>query len=76
MLDNGINNAFKFSPGPDLMEWNPSMEIVKIMDQIVTTYGQLTPIALLQNVTLFCIVYSPLNAPEILFCQIEACQEI
>jgi hypothetical protein len=73
MLDNGID---KFSPGPDLTEWNPSMEIVKIMDQIVTTYGQLTPTALLQNVTLFCSVYSPLNTPEVLFCQIEACQEI
>jgi hypothetical protein len=75
MLNYGINNAFKFSPNPDSLGWNPSMEIVKIMDQLMTTYGRTAPIALLQN-TLFCSVYSPLNAPKILLYQIEDCQEI
>jgi hypothetical protein len=76
MLDNSINNAFKFSIDPYLMGWNPSMEIIKIMDQLVTTFGQPMPITLLQNDTLFCSVYSPLDAPEILFHQNEDCQEI
>jgi hypothetical protein len=76
MLTDSINNAFKFSPNPDLTGWNPSMEIVEVMDQLVTTYGCPTLIAFLQNDTLFCSVYSPLNAPEILFHQIEDCQEI
>ncbi len=57
MLDNNINNAFKFSPNPNLTGWNPLIEIIKIMDQFVTTYGWSTPIVLLQNDTLFCSVY-------------------
>ncbi len=68
MLNNGIDDAFKFSPNSDLTGWNPSIKIIKIMDQLVTTYGRPTPIALLQNDTLFCSVYSPLNVPEIFFC--------
>ncbi len=39
ILDDSINDAFKFSPDPNLMRWNPSMEFIKIMDQLVTTYG-------------------------------------
>ena len=76
MLTDSINDAFKFSPDPNLTGWNPSMEIVEVMDQFMTTYGQPTLIAFLQNDTLFCSVNSPLNAPEILFHQIEDCQEI
>jgi hypothetical protein len=52
------------------------MEIVDIMDQLVTAYSRPTPIALLQNRTIFQSVYSPLDAPEIQFHQIEVCQEI
>ncbi len=76
VLNNNIDDAFKFSPNPNLMGWNPLMEIVKIMDQLVMICGRPTPIVLFQNDTLFCSVYSPLDAPEILFCQIEDCQEI
>jgi len=38
---------------PNLTGWNPSMEIIKIMEQMTTTYGRPTPTALLQNDMLF-----------------------
>ena len=38
MLDDSVNNAFKFSPDPDLTGWNPLMEITEIIDQLTTTY--------------------------------------
>ncbi len=53
MLDDSVNNAFKFSPDPYLTGWNRLMEIIKIMDQLTTTYGRPTPTALLQNNTQF-----------------------
>jgi hypothetical protein len=76
MLDDSVDNAFKFSPDPDLTGWNPSMEIIKIMDQLTTTYGRPTPSALLQNDTLLRSAYSPIDAPKVLFRRIEDCQEI
>jgi hypothetical protein len=54
----------------------PPIQISQNGDQLMMTYSRPTPIALLQNDTLFCSVYSPLDAPEILFRQIEDCQEI
>jgi hypothetical protein len=76
VLDETIDDAFKFSPDPNLTGWNPSMEINKIMEQMTTTYGRPTPTALLQNNTLFWSPYSPIDAPEVLFRGIEDCQEI
>ena len=58
------------------MGWNPSMEIIDIMEQMTTTYGDHTPTALLHNDTLFRSPYSPTDAPEVLFHRIEDCQEI
>ncbi len=51
------------------------MEIIKIMEQMTTTYGCPTPTALLQNDTLFRSPYLPIDAPEVLFRRIEDCQE-
>jgi len=76
VLDETIDDAFKFSPDPNLMGWNPSMEIIDIMEQMTTTYGRPTPTALLQNDTLFRSPYSPIDASEVLFRRIEDCQEI
>jgi hypothetical protein len=59
-----------------LVGWNPSMEPREMFDQITATYGKPTPAALLQNDTLFRSVYSPNNAPEVLFRCIEDCQEV
>jgi hypothetical protein len=70
MLDDSVNDAFKFSPAPDLMGWNSSIEIIKIMDQLTTTYRRPTLTSLLQNDTLFRSAYSPIDAPEVLFCRI------
>jgi hypothetical protein len=52
------------------------MEPRDIFDQIMATYGRPTPAALLQNDTLFRSVYSPQDAPKVLFCRIEDCQEV
>jgi hypothetical protein len=66
-LDDNINNAFKVSNNPALIGWNPLMEPREIFGQIMATYGHPTPSALLQNDMLFWSVYSPQDAPEVLF---------
>ena len=76
LLDDNIDDAFKVSNNPTLVGWNPTMEIREIFDQITSTYGRPTPAALLQNDTLFRSVYSPQDAPEVLFRRIEDCQEV
>jgi hypothetical protein len=76
VLDKTIDDAFKFSPDPNLTGWNPLMEIIDILEQMTATYGPSTPTALLQNDTLFRSPYSPTDAPEVLFHRIEDCQEI
>ena len=53
VLDETIDDAFKFSPDPNLTGWNPLMEIIDILEQMMTRYGRPTPTALLQNDTLF-----------------------
>ena len=52
------------------------MEPREMFDQITATYGKPMPAALLQNDTLFQSIYSPNNAPEVLFRRIEDCQEV
>ncbi len=76
MLDDNIIDAFEVSNSPMLREWNQSMEIMEILDQITTTYGCPMPNALLQNDMLFCSAYLPADAPETLFNRIEDCQEV
>ena len=76
ILDDNIDDAFKVSNDPMLIGWNPSMEPREMFDQITTTYGRPTPAALLHNDTLFRSVYSPNDAPEVLFRRIEDCQEV
>jgi hypothetical protein len=75
LLDDNIDNAFRVSNNPALVGWNLAMEVRDIFDQITSTYGRPTPAALLQNNMLFWSVYSPQNAPEVLFCRIKDCQE-
>lgn len=76
LLDDNIDNAFKVSNYPTQVGWNLTMEVRKIFDQITSTYGQPTPAGLLQNDTLFRSVYSPQDAPEVLFRCIEDFQEV
>jgi hypothetical protein len=72
ILDDNIDDAF--SNNPALVGWNQSMEPREMFDQITATYGKPTPAALLQNDTLFRSMYSPNDAPEVLFRRIEDCQ--
>ena len=72
ILDDNIDDAF--SNDPALVGWNQSMEPREMFDQITATYGKPTPAALLQNDTLFRSMYSPNDAPEVLFRRIEDCQ--
>jgi hypothetical protein len=53
MLDDTVDDAFKVSNNLALTGWNPLMNIIDMLDQLVTTYGRPTPMALLQNNTLF-----------------------
>jgi hypothetical protein len=76
VLDDNINDAFKVSNDPNLVGWNLAMELCNIFNHITTIYGHLMPAALLQNDTLFRSVYSPQDAPEVLFCHIEDCQVV
>ena len=47
-----------------------------MFNQITATYGKPTPAALLQNDTLFRSMYSPNDAPGVLFRRIKDCQEV
>jgi hypothetical protein len=76
LLDDNTDDALKVSNNPALVGWNPTMEIFKIFNQITSTYRQPTPAALPQNDTLFRSVYSPQDAPEVLFRHIKDCQEV
>ena len=75
-IDDNINDAFKVSNDPALVGWNPSIEPQEIFKQITEMYGHSSPAALLQYNTLFWSVYSPQDAPKVLFCQIKGCQEV
>jgi len=76
LLDDNIDDAFKVSNNLALVGWNPAMEVQEIFDQITSTYGWPTPASLLQSDTLFRSVYSPQDAPKMLFRRIEDCQEV
>ena len=76
MLDDHINNAFKVLNNPLLTGWNPSMNIIDMLGNLVATYGRPTPMALLTNDTTYRSAYSPNDAPKVLFCCIENCQEV
>jgi hypothetical protein len=59
-----------------MMGWNSSMSIHRIFKQLEHSYGKPNAMALFHNDTLFCSAFPATNAPEMLFHQIEQCQEI
>ena len=75
-LDDNICDVFKALNNPAFVGRIPSMEPWEIFNQITATCRGPTPAALLQNDTLFWCVYSPQDAPEVLFCWIKDCQEV
>jgi hypothetical protein len=52
------------------------MELCKLFDQMMLTYGRAAPAALLQNDMLFRSIYSPQDAPKVLFQCSKDCQEV
>jgi hypothetical protein len=76
VLNGNIDDTFKVSNDPNLVRWNQAIELCNIFDQIMITYCRPMLAALLQNDTLFRIVYSLQDAPEVLFHHIEDCQEV
>jgi hypothetical protein len=76
MLDELISNQFKVSNVPTLTEWNASMSIMDMLDQLETAYGRPNAMTLFANDTLFRSAFSPNDTPEALFHCIEQCQEI
>jgi hypothetical protein len=75
-LNDNIDDEFKVLNDPMLVGWNSSMEPREMFDQITKIYCKPTPAALLQNDALFRSVYSPNDAPKVLFRHIEDCQEV
>jgi hypothetical protein len=76
VLENNIDNTFKVSNDPALVCWNPTMDLCEVLDQMMATYGHPTPVALLHNDTLFRSIYSPQDAPKVLFQRSEDYQEV
>ena len=66
-LDAHINDAFKISPAttPPTMGWNASMTINNIFNQMMWSYGRLTPDAMRQNMMTFLSPYNTQDPPEL-----------
>ncbi len=74
-LDASINDAFKVSNDPTIQGWHTSMQVINILDQLSTIYGQPTPAILKTNNAVFCSPYLAADAPEVFFRGIEECAE-
>ena len=77
-LDTHIDNTFKVVPAttPPTIGWNSSMTLNDIFDQMMRTYGHLTPNAMRQNMMTFLSPYNPQDPPELLFKCCADCQEV
>ena len=58
------------------MGWNSTMSIRDILTQLQDSYRKPTMVTLFQNNATFCNPMMPTDLPEMLFYQIEQCQEI
>jgi hypothetical protein len=77
-LDLHVHDAFKVAPAtaPGTVGWNSTMTLNDIFDQLMSTYRNPTPDAMLQNNLNFLAPYNPQEPPEILFKRCTDCQEI
>jgi hypothetical protein len=48
-LDASINDTFKMSNDPMIQGWHAGMQVIDILDQLSTIYGQPTPAVLKMN---------------------------
>ncbi len=56
--------------------WNSYMTVCLILEQLENSYGKPNTMSLFHKDTLFCSPFPATEAPEMLFYQIEQCQEI
>ncbi len=76
MFDANIAAQFKVSNTPSLTGWNSTMYVNVILDLLQDSYGKPNMMTLFNNNTLFRSPMTPTDSPEMLFYQIEQCQEI
>jgi hypothetical protein len=76
MLNNIIADQFKVSNMPNMTGWNSSMTVCLILEQLENSYGKPDTMSLFHNDSLFRSPFPATKAPEMLFYQIEQCQEI
>jgi hypothetical protein len=76
MLDANVLAQFKVSNNAALTGWNSTMSIIDILAQLQGLYGKPNMMTLYANDTLFRSPMTPGNSPEMLFYQLEQCQEI
>jgi hypothetical protein len=76
MLDTNVSAQFKVSNNPTLTGWNSTMTIIHILTQLQGSYGKPNMMTLHTNDTLFRSPMTQGDSPEMLFYQLEQCQEI
>jgi hypothetical protein len=75
-LNASVNDAFKVSNDPAIQGWHAGMQVINILDQLSTIYGQSTTAVLETNNTVFLSAYLAADAPEVHFRCIEECAKI
>jgi hypothetical protein len=76
MLDELVQDQYKVSNDSNLLGWNPTMSIQLILAQLGNLYGKPTANIIWNNNILFAANFSSVDAPEMLFHQIEQCLEV
>jgi hypothetical protein len=76
MLDENVQLQYKVSTVTTMTGWNATMSIRSILKQLEGSYGKPGMMTIHQNNLLFQSPFLPSKAPEMLFYQIEQCQEI
>jgi hypothetical protein len=76
VLDENVQLQYKVSTVTTMMGWNATMSIRLILKQLEGSYGKPDMMTIHQNDLLFRSPFLPSEAPEMLFYQIEQCQEI
>jgi hypothetical protein len=76
MLNDNIADQFMVTNTPNMMVWNSSMTVCLILKQLENSYGKPDSMSLFHKDTLFRSSFPATKASEMLFYQIEQCQEI
>ncbi len=74
--DASVNDAFKVSNDPAIQGWHAGMQVINILDQLSTIYGQPTLAVLETNYTVFRSLYLAANTLEVLFRHIKECAKM